>query len=42
MSQPYDEDSIIDPSDYVESIQEVAFEKYKILSIMHCRYKYVD
>lgn len=37
MSQPCDEDSIIDPSDYVDTVQEAAFEKYEILSLMQYR-----
>lgn len=37
MSQPCDEYSIIDPSDYVESVQEAGFEKFKILNLMQYR-----
>ncbi len=37
MHQPCDENNIIDPSDYVETVQEAAFEKYKILSLMQYR-----
>lgn len=37
ISQPCDEDSIIDPSDFVETVQEASFEKYEILSLMQYR-----
>lgn len=37
MSQPCSEDRMIDPSDYVETVQEAAFEKYEILSLMQYR-----
>lgn len=37
MSQLCSEDSMIDPSDYVETVQEAAFEKYEILSLMQYR-----
>lgn len=38
MNQPcYDEESIIDPSDFVETVQDASFEKYELLSLMHYR-----
>jgi hypothetical protein len=37
MNQPCSEDDAIDPSGYVDSIQEAAFEKYEILSLMQYR-----
>jgi len=37
LSQPCDENSIIDPSDYIDTIQEAGFEKYEILSLMQYR-----
>lgn len=37
MSQPCSEETIIDPSDFVETVQEAGFEKYEILSLMKYR-----
>lgn len=37
MSQPCSEESIIDPSDFVVTVQEAGFEKYEILSLMKYR-----
>lgn len=37
ISQPCPEDSIIDPSNFVETVQEAGFEKYEILSLMKYR-----
>lgn len=38
MNKPcYSEDDVIDPSDYVDAVQEAGFEKYEILSLMHYR-----
>lgn len=37
MSRRCDENDIIDPSDFVETVQEIAFEKYEILSLMQYR-----
>lgn len=37
MKQPCDEDCAIDPSDFVETVHEAAFEKYEILSLMQYR-----
>ena len=37
MSQPCSEESIIDPSDFVETVQEAGLEKYEILSLMKYR-----
>lgn len=37
MSQYSDENSIIDPSDYIDIVQEAGFDKYEILSLMRYR-----
>ncbi|MCI1580606.1 MAG: hypothetical protein LKH93_16875 [Clostridium beijerinckii] len=38
VNQPcYDEESIIDPSDFVEAVQDASLEKYELLSLMHYR-----
>lgn len=37
MSQSCSEDGVIDPSDYVDAVQEAAFEKYEILSLIQYR-----
>lgn len=38
MNKPcYSEEDVIDPSDYVDAVQEAGFEKYEILSLMNYR-----
>ena len=37
MSQACDDNSILDPSDYIDTVQEAGFEKYEILSLMQYR-----